>query len=176
MLDKHINWRKAIFSIIEPRSRDREGLARTPRGELPRQTYKVGEWETVTVCPRLSAPPPSTPLFSLLKHDGDRFPSKCFIPSPSSQPPLLHWTRHRGLDRQAHQSGRHNRQRHQKSRKSQTKSSEAQRRPALHVTPSPGSPGIWPTLHRHQLRTTGFLNYSATFTHGWTAPRCIFSD
>ena len=86
LLDKHINWRKAIFSIIEPRSRDREGLARTPRGELPRQTYKVGEWETVTVCPRLSAPPPSTPLFSLLKHDGQRFPSKCL---PASFLPLL---------------------------------------------------------------------------------------
>ena len=73
----------------------------------------------------------------------------------------LHWTRHRGLDRQAHQSDRHNRQRHQKSRKSQTKSSEAQRQPALHVTASPGSPGISPTLHRHQLETTDILNWSS---------------
>ena len=45
---------KAIFSIIELRSLDRVGLARTPRGDLPRQTYKVGESETVTVCPSLS--------------------------------------------------------------------------------------------------------------------------
>ena len=72
-------------------------------------------------------------------------------------PPLLHWTRHRSLDRQAHQSDRHNRQRHQKSRKSQTKSSEAQRPAALHVTASPGSPGILPTLHSHQLKTIAFL-------------------
>ena len=155
-LDKHINWRKAIFSIIEPRSLDREGLAGTPRGDLPRQTYKLGECETVTVCPDLS------PLICTAALLCSSTRKRGFIEMVDSflSPLLVHWTRHRGLDRQAHQSDRHNRQRHQKSRKSQTKSSEAQRQPALHVTASPGSPGISPTLHR--LETTDFLTWSVS--------------
>ena len=84
-LDKHIKWRTAIFSIIEPRSLDREGLAGTPRGDLPRQTYKLGECETVTVCPDLSplicTVAPFTPLLcsSTRKrglHGNGRFPSQ----------------------------------------------------------------------------------------------------
>ena len=70
---------KAIFPIIELRSLDKVGLARTPRGDLPRQTYKVGECETVTVCPDLSPLICTTALqsfFSLLKHNEERVTSK----------------------------------------------------------------------------------------------------
>ena len=55
--------------------------------------------------------------------------------------PVLH-TRHQGLNRQPHQRARHNRQADQKSRKSQTKSSEAQRQLALHVTALQGVLGF----------------------------------